>query len=621
MAAPVYATDLTDFWVTGGTTTVTAIGTGGAGLGNPETDFFIQSTSCVSKAAWTNATKGFIIDGVAGNFTVPTDGAVIAFMKYDAAGSLDTKANGGLQMIIGSTSSAYYHFYVGGKTTLAFDSWIPYTVDPNTATADNTTGSPGTNERWVGVLATLPTTSGPTKGNPIAMDAIRYGRCRIDYTVGDSGTPATFAGAEAYGNDVSRRWGLLELLKGAYQTQGFHSIGTSGTACYFSDANRVIFIRPSGANNVSNDSVSNAFNRFEIINASTTCIWDNILFQALGTRARGRFYHTAGTFTVTNCQFVNTGLMSLLSTSSLTNCIMRSSGVITAPGSTLNGTKILTNRAGTNLSALVWDVATDADGKLDNMEFSKGTNAHHAITFGTSSPTTITMRGADFTGFSSSNDNDASVFKFLRTSGNVTLNLIGCTHDGSGFTIDDRAGCTVTVVIDPVTTSVNVKDRNKNNIQNARVFVETAATATGGEMFEAAVTSLTQSAGTATCTMTAPHKLATNDYVVIRGAQPDGYNKVAQVTVSSTTVFTYTVPSGIAGTATGTPVVSLVPLYGLTDASGNISSSKTWGIAQDLKGWARKKNTSSPFYKDADIAYTVNITAGNTTNVVLQPDE
>ena len=120
--------------------------------------------------------------------------------------------------------------------------------------------------------------------------------------------------------------------------------------------------------------------------------------------------------------------------------------------------------------------------------------------------------------------------------------------------------------------------------------------------------------------MASAHGLVTGDKVVIRGAQPDDYNRVATVTVTSTTVFTYTVPSGISSPATGTPVVSYVVLQGLTDASGNIQASRTWGANQALSGWARK-STTSPFLKQGDIAYTVDSTNGNTTNVVLQPDE
>ena len=266
---------------------------------------------------------------------------------------------------------------------------------------------------------------------------------------------------------------------------------------------------------------------------------------------------------------------------------------------------------------MIYNVNADPDGELDNAEFVKGTAATHAIEFGTTSPLTMTIRGMTATGYNASDSQNDSTFHVKRTSGTVTINVIG----GTGNFSYRSDGATVNIVIDPVTTLVNVKDSLKANIQNARVLIETAATIASGEMFEAAVTSLTQSAGTATCTTTAVHGLTSGDKVVIRGAQPDGYNKVATVTVSSTTVFTYTVDSGLSSPATGTPVVSFVAVHGLTDASGNISASRTWGAAQDMKGWARKKNTSSPFYQEAQISYTVNVTSGNTINSVLQPDE
>jgi len=452
MATPAWATDLTNFWLEGATT-VTSIGTGGAGLGNPETDFFIQGSNCLSKGAWTNAIKGFIVDALGTTFTVPTDGCVILFAKYDAAGSLASKANGGLRVIIGSGSGDYYHYYVGGNLTLAFDSWIPYAIDPNTATVDNTTGTPSGSERWVGILANLPTTSGPTKGNPIAIDAIRYGRGRIDYTDGD-GTFGynTFSGCESYGNDATRRWGLIELIRGAYLIQGFHRFGiTSGTAVDFRDANKVLFWRAL-ENNLTNDAVSAGFNRIEIQGASSNVDWDNIIFQALGTRARGRLVHTAGTFDAINCQFVDMDTFSLLSTSVMTNCIFRRTNAVTAPGSTLNGSQILTPTVGTDTSGLVWNVATDPDGKLDDMTFTKGTNAHHAIEFGTSTPTPITLRGISFSGFNAADGQNDSALRFLHTSGTLTVNLVGCSGT---IKVKKEAGATVNLVVNPRTHTVN----------------------------------------------------------------------------------------------------------------------------------------------------------------------
>ena len=217
MAVPAWATNLTDIYV-GGAGTFSALGGGAAGL-NTETDYFIQGTDCKSKNAWTNAIKGLIHDN-GSSFTVPTTGAIIAWLYYSAVNALEVQepggspSNGGLMLIEGSGSGDYNRYNVAGSDTLTFDSWVPYVVDPNTATADDTVGTPSGTEQWVGVEANLPTTSGPTKGAPIAIDAVRYGRCDIEYTAGEAADYQTMAKAEAYANAVSRRWGVLEFRQG-----------------------------------------------------------------------------------------------------------------------------------------------------------------------------------------------------------------------------------------------------------------------------------------------------------------------------------------------------------------------------------------------------------------------
>ena len=617
MAAPSYTTDLTTFWLETATT-VTAIGTGGASLGNPETDFFIQGTDCISKGAWTNAVKGFIIDALGTTFTVPTDGCVIGFAVYTAAGSLDTQANGGFRMIIGSSSSAYDEFYIGGKDTLAYDSWVPYAIDPNTATPD--VSNSGGTERWVGVLAYLPTTSGPTKGAPIAMDAIRYGRGRIDYTIGDSGDPATFAGAEAVGNVVGTRWGLLELQNGAYQTQGFHSIGTASTAVDFRDADKVLFWRKL-ANNLTDDAVSTAFNRVEVINSGSNCDMTNIIWSALGTRARGQFVHTAGTCDLVACQFFDWDTFTFISTTVANDCVFTGCRAITAPGSDLTGSSIVTPDISANTSGLIWDVATDPDGLLDNMTFTKTSGtAHHAIEFGTTIPSgaNYTLRGCAFgTDFSNSKPGTTGdeTFHFKDTTGTITLNLVGCTGN-FGYRTE---GVTVTLVEDPVTTALTITDTASPPvaISGARVFIETS-NGTGPLPFEESV-SITQSGGTATVAHTG-HGLSTDQYVVIRGASPNDYNKVAQITVTGVDAYTYAVDSGASSPATGSPVSSAVIISALSSGAGLVSDTRTFSSNQPFKGWARK-SSGSPYYQNGAITGTISSTDGFTASIALLSDE
>ena len=614
MATPAWATDLTDFYIDGAST-VTAIGTGAAALGNPETDFFIQGSSCISKGAWTNATKGFIIDALGANFTVPTDGCVIVFAKYDAAGSLDLKSNGGLQVIIGSAVGAYYHYYVGGSDTLAFNSWIPYAIDPNTATVDNTTGSPAGTERWVGVLATLPTTSGPTKGNPIGADAIRYGRGTIEYTAGDvTFGYNTFAVGEGYANDPTRRWGLIELLGGAYQIQGFHSLGTASTAVDFRDSNKVLFFRATGANNTTNDAVSTAFNRIEILNSSSNVDWDNISISALGTRARGVFVHTAGSFDATSCQFTDMATFTFLSTTVATDCVFRRTDTITAPGSTLNGSQIISSRVAADAAALIWNVATDPDGKLDDMSFTMGTNAHHAIELGASAPSSVTLRGWTVTGFSASDGNNDSVI--YNTSGKaITVYAVGAS--GTISYKNSGAGSATTVIADPVTIAVHAQTVDGTDVQDVRVLLETSD-GTGPFPYQDVVT-ISNSGTTATVTHTA-HGMADNDYIVVRGASLTENNGPFQITFISANSYSYTMGSSPGSSPTGTILVSFVALFGLTDVNGDLSTSRVYPSAQPITGKARK-STSAPYYKTAPLGGTVSNTLGFTTSAIMILDQ
>lgn len=442
---------------------------------------------------------------------------------------------------------------------------------------------------------------------------------------GTSGTPETMA--DVVGDDETSGMCLFANPKGTeFDFFGPTEWSETGTAdWYFTATDEQWYLygdngggRPLGAGHFPFRVVGNA-------TGTNSIVLTRVAIVNIGARATWLMDDAnMDILELDNVSFVSNGTISLPSSGGTsrftTNCTFSDCDQVTNNGADMSGSQVILSNVAAGSGALLYNETTDPDGETDDMVFSQGANAHSAYEFGTSVTNDITIRGNDFTGFGSTDDVNGAVFKFLATSGSLNLNLVGCTTDGT-FSVDDSAGIAVTVVIDPVSQLINVKDSDGTNVQNARVLVETAATITSGEIFEAAVTSITQSAGTATCTMTAVHGLTTGDKIVVRKAQPDGYNKVATATVTSTTVFTYPVDSGLSSPATGTPVVSYVVLHGLTDASGNISASRTWGANQVLKGVARKKNTTSPFYKDGDIAYTVDSTNGNTTNVVLQPDE
>jgi len=622
MAAPSYTTDLSTINVVdtaGGTTNWTALGGGASGLAS-ETDYYIQGDACISKAGFTANTRGMIYS--AGATTITSGDALFIWLRQANRNLMDTTAAGGGQVLIGDGTGSYDQFYVDGSDVEGSDllSWVTYAVDP-TQTPSTSTGTPTATTYFGAQWKILG--SGSLKGSPNAIDAFRHGR-EIQCTNGDvTSGYATFLGAATFDAATTRRWGLLTPVAGGYQFHGCFVMGLTGTAVDFRDSNRNIVV-------LNDIFLPTGFNEFEIRNASSNVEWDGITIQHLGTNYPAVLTLNVGTFAGDNNRFSRcaTTTFNPNGSSSCTNSQWTSSGQIILNEADISGSQILTPTVAADEGA-VYDNRTTSGAtsitELDNCTFSKGTNAHHAIRFGANVAHDLTLTGIDFTGFSSTADANDATLRFDATSGSINVNLVGCTVGGSPATtsnvgVDDAAGITVTLVVDPVTTKVTTIDETGSAVASARVLLETSDNGGGsGFPYQAGVSTLTQTGGTATLTASVAHGLATNDYVVIRNAGDELYNKVAQITVTSTTQFTYTVSASASASAGGTPIFSYVALYGTTSTTGVVQSSKTWPASQGLKGWARK-STSSPYYRQSTLTVT-DASAGSDITALMLLDE
>jgi len=232
MAVASYSTRLITITESEATTGFTAIG-GGGGI-TAETDFFIQNANCVSKATaatWdtaggANARGGVIYNNGAG-VTIPTDGAVLTWIYWWGPNALATKASGGAEIIYGNLSTAYYAQYVSGSDDWQFGGWRCYPVDPGVTPRDRTVGAPTGVWQWFGWQANVGVANSIGKGNPYGIDAIRYGRCDLTVTGGQSAAYGTVLGAANWDNTVSRRLGLLLPRDGAYYMQGLFQLGVT----------------------------------------------------------------------------------------------------------------------------------------------------------------------------------------------------------------------------------------------------------------------------------------------------------------------------------------------------------------------------------------------------------
>ena len=173
-----------------------------------------------------------------------------------------------------------------------------------------------------------------------------------------------------------------------------------------------------------------------------------------------------------------------------TDVIFTDCDQITNNGADMDGCSILGSIVAADTGALLYNEASDPDGTLDNLTIEMGAASHHAIDFGTnvdSSLTSITLRGINFNGFGSTDDANDSTLRFLATTGTLTVNLIDCTVDGvspvasgggKNFSVDDAAGMTVTVVVQPVTLQITVlAKKTLLPIQNVQTSIHTNNTA------------------------------------------------------------------------------------------------------------------------------------------------
>lgn len=610
MAAPSYTTDLLPITLAENSGTWAEF-SGMSSGGSPDetdTDNPIQGsyhTSATVKSGMNSISFYYGSEGI----SVPTDGAILIWYNFYSPGLLQTYANGGIRAVLGNGLGDYKAWTVGGSNVSPnpYGGWANYAVNP-TVSQDYSYGSPSGAINYVGIGISL--TAAVSKGQPNTVDAMYYGRCEARFANGDLANGyATFAGFAAVNDNTSYRWGLIAAVQGGYLYKGKMSLGLAVTAVDFRDQNVLIFIDAC-------PKVTANFNTIEVNNASSRVDWTNVIFKALGTNSPGRLICNANAdLNLQSCQFFDMGTFLLGgSASEFLNCVWNGCGLITVAGGKINGAIIQNSKAAADASAVNWNVNVNPDGYLDNITISKGANAHHAIEFGTSVPSSITIRGLEATGFNAANgQNDSTFYIADSNAGNsYTISCVGC----SGNMTYKSAGASVTIVQDPVTVKVTVTDVLGNTVDGARVLVK-ASSGTGPFPYQESVT-ISNSGTTATVTHTS-HGMVTNDHVLIEGASLQANNGVHQITKISDNSYSYTMSSSPGSSPTGTITATFVALYGVT-SGGVVSTSRVYSSDQPVTGWARKAS-GSPLYKPGPIVGPVDSTDGLNATAVMIVDE
>lgn len=564
-------------------------------------------------------------------------------------GAMDTLANGGVAILIGDgTDRVGYHLAGSDRAVFRHNSGQPVYQ----CLVWDEASRPATTTVRAGVLANLTITAvtqigvmfktlAKSKGAVANcfVDIIRIldpslnNGCALTVSGGTSGDPGTFtqiATEDSSTADVKAH-GIVRLLgAGAIGLQGPLRFGDQASASsWFEDKNVTVVFEDRGL-------AASRYKLFISDNGTGTTTFKLGTKVGSGVTATGadgvtitggsnvNWQFDASTDTDVTDVFIYgstfnraTQGVSFRSGHEFIGGIISASGVIDLNGATFVNNAVVSSTVATDASALVWNVNTNPDGYLDGTSFTKGTNNHHAIQFGASAPATVTLRGLTFTSFSGSDGADGSVILLADTGGDRawTINTVGVS--GAVSVKKTRSGDTYTVVADPVTALVNVKNSSGTNIQDARVFVK-ASDGTGPFPFEESVT-ISNSGAVATVTHTG-HGMATNDKVVISGASHEANNGVHTITFIDVNSYSYTMGSSPGSNPTGTIISTFVAISGTTDASGNISMSRVFSADQPIVGWARKA-TSAPFYKTGPIAGSIDSATGFSANVQLVLDE
>ncbi len=458
MTVATYTSDLVDINLCEATAGFTAYGGGGAGIG-ADPDYAIEGTNAINKIV-TASEKG-VLFGAAGNFTIGADDHFFVWLNVATYGIADTRDNRGLHVSIGDDTSNFVKFHVNGSDTLPAGGMNPYAIRfVNTTLANRRTlvGTPSTTPDSVGGGANITATA---RFENMAVDAMRIGT-GYDILNGTGADPeADFAGLAL--DDESTSEGVFQTAPGGFSWQGKLRIGSTATACEFLDSNQLLAL----VNTLDGESLSD-FTEILIENASSIVNLTNVTFFALGTHNPGRFevITSAAVVNLTGCVFNGTGVTVLGTGSTFTNCLfLNNAGIVTANGATMTTTKIEGYEGTVNTSSLIWNVATDPNGKLDDMTFTKGTAATHAIEFGTTSPLTMTLTDVTFVGYNASDGQDDSTIHVKRTTGTVTINISG------GTTPSVRTDGATVNVVSSVPITVTVKDEAGVAIENANVAI------------------------------------------------------------------------------------------------------------------------------------------------------
>lgn len=595
-------------------------------------DNFLTGTTSISDKVSNATVTGYGLGaGVVGepwDFSATgTDQENHIFMIINAAGTRDTLANGGYGILVADdlATDSVGEWYVGPQAN-SLGGWEYFVINP-AADFDNVTagsaswtltGNPAqlSGVDGIGVRWKITNTVMGASDNAF----VQSGSIGVGYRI--TGTNAVFSEISTY--EQTNRYGALRTIAGILFPLCKIRIGTpsgAGNTTFIDSGFTVVWEGQTLSNGTSKATAAGFYGIYADQGTGTTDITlSNGSFSATSPEEFDIDFSGVNSVTLTNINVDRARVITLDSAVSWAGGTIKNSGQIDCgSGADMIGCAVQDYTGAADTASLVWDVNLDPDGDLDDMVFdsTNSTNAVHAIELGTNAPLTTTFRGLTSTGFNASDGQNDSFFYTADRGSDVTwtINVVGGT--GNFSFKKARAGDTVNVVVDPVTTLIHVSDETGADLQNARVYFK-AADGTGDLPYQDTVT-ITRTGTTASVSHTA-HGMSNGNQVEIKGANEAEYNGVKTITNVTTNAYDFTVSGSPTTPATGTIVATGVMIHGLTDVNGEISDSRTLSVDQPLVGWVRKA-TTSPLYKNSPISGTTDSVTGLSLTTMMIRDD
>jgi hypothetical protein len=412
--------------------------------------------------------------------------------------------------------------HLEGPTGLDCNSWQCLVLDTGQASAMNTAGNTyvvagsfaslnfGAITEWGASFDTNSKALGG--GYNVAVDIIRYGNDGIRVTGGGSSTQGTFLeiATEDRSRGDNKAHGILrELGTGLFGCQGPMTFGDAGgtDTNYFEDENVVLSFEDrnisDGKYYLNIEGNSTGTNSFVLSNSTistggptvkfdmdggnvNTITFSSVVFLGLGGVVLLSSAADASGHTINNCTFEGSGKITVgavdFQNNVVSNSVATDNAVDNTGGADMSGCTISGYEGTADTGAVLYNNAADPSGELDNMSFTKGTAATHAIAFGTSAATTMTLVGHSYSGYNASNGQNDSTLLFPDKGSDTTWTVNVSGGDTPSYK-KARAGDTVNIVATVTVTFTGLQSNTEVRIYNAGTTTEIDGVENSGTSF------------------------------------------------------------------------------------------------------------------------------------------